>query len=275
MSPGFEGLSLVGELFTKQLNVRNKGPELEKFIKDFLGENSYNILTGGVISALANELGLKIVLATSQKVIDTNLDRIYDTCFTDLFATMPGMWTFVPDEYYEQAKNILFEGNKDYSVLIKKIDRYHYNVQNKLGNLLTTARKSGIAVIICAGYNMTGVPVTGLKAAQSDGLVDTKYMSIGATCADIGSTLPATYKQAKSKCGHNHISPDRIIDASTCYFPEFTWFIKNQAHTVFPEGYTEMLYWIARSNGQPNVRKSIIYPQFLICNTDGTLAPVK
>ena len=64
---------------------------------------------------------------------------------------------------------------------------------------------------------------------MADALIDTQYTSGGATCSDYGSTLGDDYV-CKANCGHNHLSPDNRIDASTCALPENTWFIEGQYH---------------------------------------------
>jgi hypothetical protein len=46
-------------------------------------------------------------------------------------------------------------------------------------------------------------------------------------------TLPVDYVQQNTHCNnpeHNHISPDRQVDASTCCLPEHTWFFAGQHH---------------------------------------------
>lgn len=46
------------------------------------------------------------------------------------------------------------------------------------------------------------------------------------------TTLGDDYVQARD-VGHNCLSEDGIIDASTCMLPENTWFIKNYGHAMF------------------------------------------
>ena len=85
-------------------------------------------------------------------------------------------------------------------------------------------------VMIVAGYDIQRTPLVESMDNDSDGTVDTMYASAGATVALRGETLGDGYKQ-KVDCGHNHLSPDGRIDASTCILPENTWFIKGMLHS--------------------------------------------
>jgi hypothetical protein len=86
--------------------------------------------------------------------------------------------------------------------------------------------------------------------------------------------LGTDYEQAVN-CGHNHISPDNIIDASTCMFPEYTWFVKGMMHTNFNSDYHNLVKWILASETQPNVFDNPNFPQFLELNkVNDTLSPL-
>ena len=87
-------------------------------------------------------------------------------------------------------------------------------------------------------------------------------MSIGATCSPIAETLGDGYKQANIDCGHNHVSPDKKIDASTCKYPEYTWFVKGNPHNKFNAPYREFITWAILFDGQPTVHSNEKYPQF-------------
>jgi len=75
--------------------------------------------------------------------------------------------------------------------------------------------------------------------------------------------------------GHNHLSADRVVDASTCMYPEYTWFIKGMVHTQFNADYYEMISWILNADTQPDVFSDARYPQFFILNkAENTLSPL-
>lgn len=275
LSPAFRGLSLIGALFTKEVTVFEKGEELETYIKGIMNmEEAQNQLVGAVISKLNKTDIINIVLAYVQGLLNSQLSRMFDECLVDLLGTMPGIWSFVPDEYYEDAKATMFRGLDKYDVLEEKIDYYHYNVQTKITDIIKKAKRSGTDIVIAAGYDISTIPVTNNEAQHGDYLIDTEYMTLGATCAPLNETLGENYKQAKRGCGHNHLSADGMIDASTCAFPEYTWFIRGNGHNNFEEPYCEFIEWAIRYDGQPTVRSNKLYPQFMAISGD-TLLPVE
>lgn len=273
LSPAYQGLSLVGSLFTQDVSVLGKGDALADYLNGIMG---YDDIKSQLITAVIkeiNEIGtVDGILYYLQQLLNDQLDRVFAESLKDIIGTLPGVWAFVPDEYYENAKETVFKGNTEYQKLIERIDYYHYNVQVKTDSIIKSAKENGTSVIITAGYNISSIPVTGEGEGHSDFLIDTKYMSLYATCAPFGKTFENNYKQNKT-CGHNHISADGMIDASTCAFPEYTWFIKNNGHSEFDPGYCGFLEWAIRFNGQPTVRSNSAYPQFMK-NDGDNLSPV-
>ncbi len=257
MSGAYQGLGMVGHLFTKDVSIKDKGAELLSFIDTFLGGEPGGDMLTAVISMLKDAGVIDKLLPLIDGVLDEELDRLYDDLLIELFGTMPGIWAFVPDEYYEQAKTAMLGNDPKYSELIEKIDNYHYNVQCRLKSLLTDAKNDGVAIAVSCGYGVSPIPVYDDCYEQGDMLVDTKYMSIGATCATIGATLDYTPA--------SHASSDGIIDASTCLFPDYTWFVKYQDHNDFCAAYREFIMWLVEFDGQPSVNSSNDYPQFMTC----------
>lgn len=274
LSPAYKGLSLIGGILNREISVTGKSDELSEYIKGIMGyDNAKAQLVGAVIDSL-NDMGVTdALLGFVQKILDSQFDRVLDEFLVDAMGTMPGVWSFVPDEYYESAKSKTFNGNGSYDDLIQKIDYYHYNVQNRVEDLIHKAKSNGTSVIIAMGYDISTIPVTNARETHSDLLIDTEYMSLGAVCSDIGKTLGDGYKQQNTSCGHNHISPDLTIDASTCEFPEYTWFFRGNGHNTFDECYLEFIKWAILFDGQPTVHSSEKYPQFMQIK-DGELVPV-
>lgn len=119
--------------------------------------------------------------------------------------------------------------------------------------------------MIVAGYNKQRTPLVESYMANSDATVDTKYASVGATVADLGSALPEGYVQKNETGVHDHLSKDGVIDASTCLLPENTWFIKDMLHCKIHDGHKAMYNWFFYSESQPDVWSNEKYPQF--CKT--------
>ena len=167
----------------------------------------------------------------------------------------------------------MFDGIEDAPVL-EKIIYYHDKVQVKLTDILQDAINNGTEIIICAGYGISSIPVSLTPAVHSDFLIDTEYMSIGATCAPLGETLGDGYKQA-TDCGHNHVSPDMLVDASTSAFPERTWFFKGLSHSDFPDEYEKFINVFLLSEEEITVGTYEEYPQFMTFDENGSLIPVE
>jgi pimeloyl-ACP methyl ester carboxylesterase len=264
-SSAYNGITLMGGLFTGDLDI--KAAPAMNYIGNFIEGNDmqtvilrfiFNTYCGAVINPVAGIL---------DSTIKNCKDKLYKNCLDDLLGNIPGLWTFVPQEYYEAAKSYMLDENEN-AELIKKIDRYHYGVMDKTKELLDKAIADGVKVSIISHYGKAATPVITNDNYQCDFLIDTMRTSQGATCADYGSTLGDGYVQAVSD-GHNHISCDNIVDASTCMYPEQTWFIKDMMHTWYSTGYYSFIYWLAYSKTQPTVWDNPSYPQFL-CNNHET-----
>ena len=264
LSPAYQGLSLVGAILTRTANVEGKGEDFITFIKGIMDYNDpANQLIIALLSSLEKIGLLDCVLGLLQDILDDQFDRVLDEFLVDAMGTMPGVWSFVPAHQYEEAKAKTFRGLEKYKELEKKTDYYHYNVKTKTVEIINNAKENGTSVVIVAGYDISSIPVTEETASHSDFLIDTKYMSIGATCSPISGTLGDGYKQANSSCGHNHVSADNKIDASTCQYPELTWFVKGNPHHEFNASYREFITWAILFDGQPTVHSSEKYPQFI------------
>ena len=151
------------------------------------------------------------------KLVANLKGRVYDEVFQDTFVTMPGIWDLIALEDYEEAKAYLLDEKTD-AQLIARIDAYHYQVQAKLPELFRAAMETGTKINVVSHYNLQGVPLTPSYREQNDNVIDTKYTSGYATCAFLDETLPADYQQKHTSCQdatHNHLSGDRVIDAST------------------------------------------------------------
>ncbi|MCQ2463789.1 MAG: hypothetical protein MJ177_10405 [Clostridia bacterium] len=83
---------------------------------------------------------------------------------------------------------------------------------------------------------------------------------IRVTLADFDSVL-----DVKGREDDPYISSDRIIDASTCMFPERTWFIKNRPHSNVSSPIDKMIVRICK-NTSFTVNSDEKYPRFMEWN---------
>ena len=266
MSPAYQGLSIDGSLFAKEYNIYDKGDALGFFLGTVLKGAEKDAVTS--LYSILNKLGVVDIILNDVQDLFNHIyeQKVYDYLMSVL-GTMPGMWSFVPDEYYATAKKAAFEGKEGYDILIQKIDYFHYNVQNKAAKLLEDAMNDGVDVSIIAGYGISTIPVSNSAPEHSDLMINTRFMSLGATCAPLGETFADDYVQ-KVNDGHGHLSPDMMIDASTCKFPEITWFIRDMTHSEMPDCYCQFLAKLCLYDGQPKVDSFPEYSQFMAYEND-------
>lgn len=259
-APAYEGVSIMGSLLSGEADIGNKSDELTAFLLS-VPQLSNNALK--MIVRICGKYGVfKYVLRHLQATLDSQFDRVFDEFLGPTFAQMPGLWSFVSDQYYERAKEYSFGSDPKYAALIEKIDRYHYGVQVRLQELLAEAQENGMKFAILSGYGISSMPLSYEHTMQADILITTANSSIGATCAPFGETFPASYTQAVQD-GHDRISPDNVVDASTCVFPEQTWFIRGLMHFDFPRENEDFVRWLLTSPTQPTVETNAQYPQFM------------
>lgn len=254
------GTAVAGELYNGKLEINKNA--LLRYGRQALPALDNDFAAGSlyvVIEAL-EILGVwDILLNVADELVLNLKDRVYEETLIPIFGSLPGIWSFVPDEYYESAKEFMRLDENTQAGLIKKLDTYHYEVQAKAWQLLRGAKKAGTNVYILAGYNMQRTPLVTAYKETSDGTVDTKYASAGATCAPIGESLPQDYQPVDER----FMSPDRMIDASTCILPENTWFVKDMLHCTTHDGHGELYRLMFESEKQFTVFDYEQYPQFL------------
>lgn len=225
----------------------------------------------GNISPLINIADLLGVFRLLDRVIDEYGNRIYDEILIPLVANMPGLWDVMPGEYYEQAIRSMQITNP---TLMEKLKAYH-EVQSRLEENLVQAQKSGTQVSIVAQYGYAAIPVSPSRTNQTDSLIDTSLASAGALCAPFGETLGEKYSQALQD-GHNHLSPDNVVDASTCMLPENTWLIRGADHVGYYYNTTtiDFIVWLITTESAVDVHTVEAYPQFMAVDASENLVNV-
>lgn len=262
-----QGLSSVGEMFSRRINFR-----VDDLMSYLFSSNKDN-LKMQVVMSLVNSLvemmpGLtKLADRLTDEILAQTNDRVYDELMIKSMGKFAGWWALVPDEYYDNAKEAFFEGNIPES-FEKLIDSYHYNVHRNAEKLMKDAADKGTQIYILASYGFVGAPYTNQAMTQTDRLIETHYQSGRAITAPYGEPFAEDYKAVGTKCSdvtHNHVSTDGIIDASSCFFPEHTWFIKYNTHVGVPYGTDceRLMVYLATSDSYIDVRSNEKFPQFV------------
>ena len=271
-----QGTAVAGDLFNGRIQVTADAVYryAETALPSLLDGFSETFVMG-LVKLVYKSGFLGKVLDMVQPILDNCAPRVFDELLIPVFKSNCGIWSFVPDEYYESAKEFMLGENPN-PVLVQRIDEYHYEVQQKAGEILNGVLDNGVPVMILAGTNIQRTPLVPTWTNDSDGTVDTKYASVGGTIAPLYETLGEDYAQAVD-CGHNHISPDNRIDASTCLLPENTWFVTPMLHSTTHDGHGELYRWFFSNDDEGvNIWSNPDYPQFLENDIDGQkLVPQK
>ena len=188
------------------------------------------------------------------------------------FGNVAALYECIPYNVFNSAMKTMSKyGVVDRSgKLYKKLKRFN-RAQRRLKKNLKYVKRHGAEVAIVANYNEPGIPVTSKANNHIDGLIDTVRASGGATVADYGKTLKRSGK---------YVSPDKIIDASTCILPNNTWFLKDVQHMQFRYG-TKVSKFIAKlacgkfKLNLKSVKKEFGYSQFLVADDNQKLTNVK
>ena len=257
LNGAYQGLTLVGELLTKQFAL--SGPAATNYIGNFDDGSGWLKLA---MALLREARALDFLRPMGNGIMNSMGEQLYAGTLIPLFGQMPILWAFVPASYYPEARKLI-SGDPTYAALLARADRYHDQVQSRAGKLLKDAKAKGVRVAVIAGYGMKPIPVTRDVSFQCDSMIDTAYASGGATAAPIGETLPPS----ESK----HCSPDGILDAATCILPDQTWFIKDCGHEMGPS--RELRQWIIHSKEMPTIWANPDFPQYLVKDSEGRAVP--
>lgn len=259
------GTAVAGDLFCGRVEINQDSLYrygetalpliMDETLADFLMVIIDVLKMSGVLGTLIDAVN---------RVVDNCADRVFDELLVPVFKANCGIWSFVPDEYYKEAKKFMLGDNPN-AELEARIDYYHYEVQCKADEILNGVLESGVPVMILAAWGVQRTPLVPTWHNDSDGTVDLKYASVGATVAPLGESLGVGYVQAVND-GHAHVSPDNHIDASTCALPDNTWFAKDMIHCTTHDGHGELYRWFFENDENPemlNVHSNPAYPQFL------------
>ena len=270
LSGAFNGVSTCGEPFSGQIAFNSAG--MITFLKTMLGDDFSATLLSTLIDILNQSGMIDGVLEFTEELNYAILDDVFELGLKTTFARMAGIWSVVPYNMYDAAKELLI-GDNVTDEFVAKIDYYHNEVQANNEEILNGVIENGGNLAIISKYGSTIPPVCVSQLNIGDMVIDTVYTSFGATCADANTTLGENYVQAVD-CGHNHISPDNMIDASTAAFPEYTWFVKDLMHADHTPAQWELIRFIFASEEQPTVSDNATYPQFLISISEDEIVPL-
>ncbi len=254
-APAVFGETYTGELLKGDLQINTDG--LIGYLSYLSKSMEYGELLPLALTVLDGAGVLDFVEEYANELINGVYDEIIGSVFK-LFANWPTIWSMVPDADLDAAKAYVFgvydNAGIDYSGLKEKIDAYNNDIRPyREETLVNTAKTSNLYVF--ARYGSTSLPITSSWSILSDGIVDVKFGSFGATAAPYGETLSVPDSE--------YVSPDKTVDASTCLFPEQTWFIKDLQHSNMTWRIYEFAETLMYYDGTATVDTFENYPRFL------------
>lgn len=261
MSNGaFNGLEMLGQLFTG--NAQIDGDALARLISQSIrGSAEYTSLLAYL--PLFEELALM-----ANDIFAAAGDRMYEDILIPVFGYIPSFWCLIPEYAYLDAMDYML-GNAGDNLKDFVASYYDIVASGTNDRVNEMVESEDVNYFNVSNYNRYIAPVTPSAKWNSDGVIETYNTSGFATVADMGTTLGDDYVQAVDN-GKNMISPDNVVDASTCQAPMQTWFIKNLGHVSYgtDDGTGDFYVWLLTADEQYTVESNEAYPQFMYYDTE-------
>ena len=251
----FNGVQVMDDFFTGNFKFDEK--TIDNYINyqsEVNPEGNYDLNTGWNLAKMSGFLGLGI--NTANDVWKKTKPYLSARLARAVYGTWPGHWAMISADVYEAAKkNVFGDCMDEYAGLIKKIDRYHNEVMSVWPQTLKRlVEKEGLRIAIFAKYNTPLMPLGEGSKQQADGTVELETMSLGATSAPYGEYFTSEQIRAiNDKTRGRYLSKDNRIDASTCLFPDYTWFLRDCPHNVYPPTINRLFMDIFHSKKQITV----------------------
>ena len=222
MIPAFDGAQILGDVMTDRVKIYDVNYDHETVLPALLsGDLPYQI-----------SLALRAALTGKQlqKVLAAALEKVRQM----LVVNSTSMWALVPAADYAAVKD-KYLGDGQHEKVLAECEFYDA-ARAALPATLHKFQDDGISIQLVSCYDVGNMfPfLFGSGNINTDDLLTPASSALGATYANLGETLGDDYVCQGTHCddpAHNHLSPDRMIDASTCEFPENTWFFKGVSHT--------------------------------------------
>lgn len=247
------------------------GDVLVKFINNATGDNLFLKIIIGIFDLMGV---IDFIADVANEIVSSSFDRGNDLMLRDSLGAFCGFWALCPDADFESGVENIFGGHEDeYPVLLEKIDSIKQFVFSTEETLMK-AMSDGTKISFVSNYNSPLVPVYERANLNGDNVLETELTSNFATVAPLGKTLPQSYLD---KNNSKYISPDKVIDAATTPFKDYTWFVKDAPHVAadYNSGFSVFTFTLLESETQPTIDTFEEYPQFMIADEFLSVSPLK
>ena len=218
--PAINGSDIVGALLTGDLCIEDDEALYYDLLAMLMGDNYTTYLLNMALRLLP------------KKILKTALYALVDGAVEAVVRNTTQLWAVCPTEYYEVAR-AKWLADDEHAVIRGKVDYFmqaRADFEKNQNELIS--KGASVYDIVC--YDLPIFPLTSnYKTVNSDGIIQCTSTSMGATFADLGTTLGDGYKAKGTYCNnpaHNHLSPDGVVDPTTGLLPCTTWYFKGQSH---------------------------------------------
>ncbi len=270
---GFDGSVCNGaEILSETISgkFRVEGDAITRVLEDsnYLGIFDVDEFLLATVDLLSKSGAIDGITTSVKKTIYNKVVKgVTSALALSTLCTWPGYWSAVSAEDYDNAMLYVFgeEGSEkrtEYAGLIEKIENYNI-VRGKTDTILKNAKAAGVNIGIISKYGHQIIPICQSGDKVADLYVTVERSSFGATATKIYDTLSDSYIAEMPAENRKYISPDKQIDASTCLFPENTWFIKGAAHSDWTDQEIKILYDVVSADRQLTVADTDV-SQFMV-----------
>ncbi len=268
---GFRGNEPVSKTFSGKIDIN--ADMLDAYASSFLiiGDDLINEYFWALWDSLREIYGIEITASLVNKMYKSVVSKILPDFLLSSYATFVGAWPMVREEDYREALDFIFYNDDikaEYKGLYDKITYYHDHAAATFEDRLLAFKESGREVGVFTTYGFAEKPLFVGCDDLADGDLKLVDASFGATTAKWGKTLPDKYiAEAVNNGTDKYIAPDKQVDASTCLFPDTTWFIKNCYHGTYCTSTDAPVIAFFHSQGM-TVDSYEQYPQYMIFHED-------
>lgn len=219
-----DGSAILGDLFVNDTLLNNDEFLYTRLLPELLDEEWYSYLINLALRILPHDVLISVV------------DSIFSGVKDTLVGNCTIFWALIPKANFDESYELYFKDKgPEYDTIRTKVKLYNTAQKNLKPNIdrLMSDEFGGIVHAICS----YGLPLYTVGSSSlyinADSIIHSASTSLFATFANLGETLPVDYVAKNPVCTdptHNHISPDRVVDASTSYLPETTWYVQGLNH---------------------------------------------
>ncbi len=255
--PALDGSTIIGDVFNDRITFLNSDYLYHGFLENIgLLDNG----TAKMIEVFARILPDEVIMECLNKGVKTLIEKI--------MIRSTSMWSLCPSGDYPSAAE-RYLSTPEMASIKAQTDKYYQSQLHSDANIQRLLEK-GVMIFNVVQYDYKMINVgENWNIQNSDYIIHLDSTSMGAYAANVGETLPADYVQKGTHCSnpnHNHISPDRVVDASTGLLPDTSFYFDGQRHdlTQHNDVILKLAMELIANDDIKDVYSSANFPQFNI-----------